>query len=166
MGGEVAVGAPRRRDRLAAPGGGWGKEKTVGGARGLRPPPMPEGEKVLRGQRTAKQVVVGAGGQADAGHVLERKYHGDPVPTEPAENADVSDAAGCEDDGVDPAAQQVVEYPLEARGIILRLGEKRHESRRFEPARDPAQHWGDRRVPEVGDNRGDGPGATPLPARA
>src|SRR5205085_1150935 len=56
---------------------------------------MPEGEKVLRGQPTAKQVVVGAGGQADAGHVLERKYHGDPVPTEPAENADVSDAAGC-----------------------------------------------------------------------
>src|SRR5207302_3214587 len=106
---------------------------------------MPEGEKVLRGQRTAKQVVVGAGGQADAGHVLERKYHGDPVPTEPAENADVSDAAGCEDDGVDPAAQQVVEYPLEARGIILRLGEKRHESRRFEPARDPAQHWGEDR---------------------
>src|SRR5207237_9497325 len=96
---------------------------------------MPEGEKVLRGQRTAKQVVVGAGGQADAGHVLERKYHGDPVPTEPAENTDVSDAAGCGADGADPPAQHGAEYPREPPGLTLRRRGKRHHSRRTEPAR-------------------------------
>ena len=59
----------------------------------------------------------------------------------------------------------MIEDPLKARGIILGLGEQRHESRRLEPARDASEHRGDRWVAEVGDDGSDRLRATAFQAR-
>ena len=135
---------------------------NVGGTPQLRQPPVPQREQVLCGQGAPQQVIVSAGGQANAGYVLEGQYHGDSMALDPAEDADVSDPPSRQDDGINSPAQQVIEDPLQARGIILRFSEQRHESCWLQSVRDPSEYRGDRWIAEVGDDGGDSLGPTLL----
>ena len=66
---------------------------------------MPEREEMLGSQHAAEEIVVGAGGQPDARHVLNRQHEGHALAADPAQGGTVAESRGGHDHAVDTATQ-------------------------------------------------------------
>ena len=119
---------------------------------------------MLGRQPPAEQFVVGARGHSDSGHVADRQHHRDALATDAPQGRPVAEPGGGQDDGVDPAAQEMIQDPREAFRLILGFANQRHQSGALEPVRDPPQHGRDERIAEVGDHHRHGVRAAPLQA--
>ena len=152
------------RDGLAEPLGPLDRGGYVFRTAELRQPPVAQPDEMLGRQPSAEQLVVGARRKPNPSYVPDRQHDGDAFATDPAQGRPVAESGGGQDDGVDAAAQEVIENSRQAFRVILRLANQRHHSSAFEPIRDPAQDGRNEGIGEVGDDYGHCVRAAPFQA--
>ena len=121
----------------------------------LGEPGVAEVDQVSRRHRSTRPVVVQDVWQRAAGQAA----HGDDHRGEPRrrlEDRAVTEAGAGDDDGVDAAAEQVVDAPRQSLGVVLGLEDQRQHLLRGEGLGDAVDHRGDERVGEIGDDHPDG----------